>query len=122
MQQSARRKPFPTYIFVFIAPAVIIYTLFMVYPLVNSMRLSLYSPNAENQDVYVGLQNYVKLFIDEDFAPRFWGALKNNFVFFLVHILVQNSIGLLLAALLTSGIEVAASTVLCFSCPPCYQL
>lgn len=105
MEQTAGRKAFPTYIFVFLAPAIIIYTLFMVYPLLNSLRLSFYSPGAHNQEIFVGLSNYVKLFTDEDFAPRFWGALKNNFVFFLVHILVQTTIGLLLAALLTSGIR-----------------
>jgi len=105
MDQTAGRKAFPTYIFVFLAPAVIIYTLFMVYPLLNSLRLSFYSPGAQNQEVFVGISNYVKLFTDEDFAPRFWGALKNNFVFFLVHIFVQTTIGLLLAALLTSGVR-----------------
>jgi raffinose/stachyose/melibiose transport system permease protein len=105
MEQTAGRKAFPTYIFVFLAPAIIIYTLFMVYPLLNSLRLSFYFPGAHNQEIFVGLSNYVKLFSDEDFAPRFWGALKNNFVFFLVHILVQTTIGLLLAALLTSGIR-----------------
>ncbi len=41
------------------------------------------STSAQNQEIFVGLQNYVTLFTDEDFAPRFWGALKNNFVFFL---------------------------------------
>ena len=43
MQSTARqrrsRKPFPTHIFVFLAPATIIYTLFMVYPLADSLRL-----------------------------------------------------------------------------------
>jgi carbohydrate ABC transporter membrane protein len=33
----------------------------------------------------------------------FWGAFKNNIIFFLVHMLVQNPIGLLLASLLASG-------------------
>ena len=34
-------------------------------------------------------------------SEPFWNALKNNFTFFLVHMLVQNPIGLLLAALLS---------------------
>ena len=105
MQQTTGRRSFPTYILVFLAPAVIIYTLFMVYPLLNSLRLSFFAPNPQHLEVFVGLQNYVKLFTDPNFAPRFWGALVNNIVFFLVHVLVQNTIGLLLAALLTSGIK-----------------
>jgi raffinose/stachyose/melibiose transport system permease protein len=103
MQSTKYRKPFPTYIVVFLAPAVILYTLFMVYPLVNSLRLSFYSIDNQKAETFVGLQNYVTLFTDPNFAPFFWNAFKNNIVFFIVHMLVQNSIGLLLAALLASG-------------------
>lgn len=101
--QVKRRKSFPTHLVVFLAPAVVIYTLFMVYPLLNSLRLSFYSINDQKLETFVGLRNYVTLFTDSNFAPRFWGALKNNFVFFAVHMLVQNPIGLLLAALLATG-------------------
>ncbi len=98
------RKRFPTHIIVFLAPAVIIYTVFMIYPLVDSLRLSLYAPSAENPQVeeFVGLQNYQTLFTDPNYAPRLQGAVQNNFIFFAVHMLVQNPIGLLLATLLTS--------------------
>jgi raffinose/stachyose/melibiose transport system permease protein len=58
-----------------------------------------------NTEVFAGLQNYYTLLTDEIYAPRFWGALRNNLVFFLIHMVVQNSIGLLLAALLASGIK-----------------
>ncbi|HVO70148.1 MAG TPA: sugar ABC transporter permease [Aggregatilineaceae bacterium] len=97
-----RRKPFPTHILVFLAPAVIIYTLFMIYPLIDSLRFSLYTTNPGGQIVFNGLGNYVRLLTEETFAPRFWGALRNNVVFFCIHMLVQNPIGLLLAALLSS--------------------
>jgi raffinose/stachyose/melibiose transport system permease protein len=103
MQTAKPRKPFPTYIVVFLAPAVIIYTLFMVYPLINSLRLSFFSIDNQKAETFVGLQNYVTLFTDPNFAPFFWNAFKNNIVFFIVHMLVQNSIGLLLAALLAAG-------------------
>src|SRR3989337_1399419 len=96
---TSRRKPFPTHILVFLAPAVLIYSLFMVYPLLDSLRLSFFNIR-QNQEVFTGLQNYSTLFTDSNYAPRFWGALKNNFVFFAVHMSVQNPIGLLLASLL----------------------
>lgn len=99
---ARKRKPFPTHIFVFLAPAVIIYTLFMIYPLIDSLRLSLFAPNKQGQEVFVGLQNYATLLTDELWSARFWGALKNNFIFFLMHMLVQNPLGLLLAALLSN--------------------
>lgn len=96
---TSRHKPFPTHILIFLAPAVLIYSLFMVYPLLDSLRLSFFELR-QNQEVFAGLQNYNTLFTDSNYAPRFWGALKNNFVFFAVHMLVQNPIGLLLASLL----------------------
>jgi raffinose/stachyose/melibiose transport system permease protein len=102
MQPTRNNKPFPFHIVVFLAPAVIIYTLFMIYPLIDSLRYSLYSPNAEGSEIFVGLANYQKLTTDPLWAPRLWGALKNNVVFFVIHMLVQNPIGLFLASLLSS--------------------
>jgi raffinose/stachyose/melibiose transport system permease protein len=87
---------------VFLAPAVIIYTLFMIYPLVDSLRLSLYAPNENRQEVFVGLDNYEKLITDDLWQPRLEGAIKNNLQFFLIHMFVQNPIGMILAALLSS--------------------
>jgi raffinose/stachyose/melibiose transport system permease protein len=103
MRSAARRKPFPWHIIVFLAPAVILYTFFMVLPLIDSLRLSFYQINDQNQASFVGLSNYIKLFTDPNFGPFFWNALKNNIVFFIIHMVVQNSIGLLLAALLAAG-------------------
>lgn len=98
-KRSSSRKPFPTHIFVFLGPAALLYTLFMVYPLADSLRMSFFS-NAQTGEVFVGFQNFVILLTDTLWSDRFWGALRNNFIFFLVHILVQNPVGLLLASLL----------------------
>ncbi len=103
MQQTRVRRPFPTHLIVFLAPAVIIYSIFMVFPLLNSLRLSFYSIDVQKQEIYVGLQNYVKLFTDPNFEPFFWNAFKNNIIFFAVHMVAQNPIGLLLAVLLATG-------------------
>ncbi len=102
-QPSRKRKPFPWHILVFLAPATFVYTLFMIFPLVDSMRLSFFAASPGQPDVFVGLQNYVTLLTNELWSPRFWNALKNNFIFFGVHFFVQNPIGLLLAALLTQA-------------------
>ncbi len=97
-----RRRPFPFHIVVFLAPATIVYSLFMVYPLADSLRLSLFAPAEGGGEVFAGLDNYVRLLTDDLWSDRFWGALKNNFVFFVIHMAVQNPIGLLLAALLSA--------------------
>ena len=96
---TAERR-FPWHILVFLAPAVIIYTMFMVYPLLDSVRLSFFTESGAT-DVFVGLDNFQRLFTDELLSERFWGAIRNNFVFFGFHLLIQNPIGLTIAALLT---------------------
>lgn len=87
----------------FLAPALIVYTVFGIYPIIDSLRLSLYTSVA-GEVTFVGLANFVYLLTDDFAAPRFWNAFVNNIQFFAIHLLVQNPIGLLIAALLTSGV------------------
>jgi raffinose/stachyose/melibiose transport system permease protein len=85
----------------FLAPAFLIYALFSAWPLIDTLRLGLYS-QAENGDLYFsGLQNYTTILNDPQWSASFWNAMLNNVKFFAVHMLVQNPIGLLLAALLS---------------------
>lgn len=101
-----RRKPFPVHILVFLAPAVLLYTAFMIYPLLDSLRLSLFAPTVDEGGArglaFVGLQNYRTLVSSPQWAPQLWNALSNNFLFFFIHMLVQNPVGLFLAVLLSS--------------------
>ncbi|HYU49651.1 MAG TPA: sugar ABC transporter permease [Candidatus Limnocylindria bacterium] len=99
-----RRRPFPWHLVVFLGPAVALYSVFMVFPLFDSLRLSLFGPGGAGTGVFVGLDNYVRLLTDSNWAPRFWGALQNNVVFFAIHMLVQNPIGLLLAVILSTRV------------------
>ncbi|TWI29870.1 carbohydrate ABC transporter permease [Paracoccus sulfuroxidans] len=85
------------HILVFLAPAVIVYTVIMVLPLFATLQLSLFRDGG-----FVGLQNFRTLFGDTRWSASFWNALGNNLWFFIVHMLVQNPIGILLAALLSS--------------------
>lgn len=99
----ARRKPFPWHIVVFLAPAVLIYSAVMMLPLFDSLRQSFFG-SGETAGRFVGLANYRKLLTDAQWAPFFWRALRNTAVFFAIHMLVQNPIGLLLAALLDTRV------------------
>ncbi|MAT45536.1 MAG: ABC transporter permease [Anaerolineaceae bacterium] len=99
---TKQRKKFPFYIVVFLAPAVIIYTIIMIYPLLASLGLSFFSRTSDNQYVFAGFSNYVTLFTDSFYMPRILGALKNNVIFSLIHLVIQNAIALLLAALVAS--------------------
>lgn len=86
----------------FLVPALLIYTVFMAFPLFNSMRLSLYTGQGLTPDRFVGLDNYVALFTNPLWRDRFFNALGNTFVFFAIHMLVQNTLGLLFAVLLSN--------------------
>jgi len=88
------------HILFFLTPAVVVYTAVMIFPLFNTLRLALYSQIGQER-VFVGLTNFRTLFGDPVWAEQFWNALGNNFWFFFIHMLVQNPIGIALAALLS---------------------
>lgn len=87
---------------VFLAPAVIVYTAVMIFPLFNTLRLSLYT-EVDQIRVFVGLDNFTTLLGDPVWSEKFWNALANNFWFFAIHMLVQNPIGIAIAAILCNG-------------------
>ncbi|MDQ6435437.1 sugar ABC transporter permease [Mesorhizobium sp. LHD-90] len=95
------KRPFRWHIVVFLAPAFFVYTAFMIVPLFGTLQLSLFR-RVDQQSVYVGLDNFRMLFGDPRWSVNFWNALWNNVWFFIIHMLVQNPIGVLLAALLSS--------------------
>jgi raffinose/stachyose/melibiose transport system permease protein len=99
--EAVGRRPVRWHIAVFLAPAVLVYTAVMIIPLFGTLQLSFF--NAENQQRYfAGLQNFRTLFGDPRWAAAFWNALWNNTWFFIIHMLVQNPIGIALAALLSN--------------------
>ncbi|MGH2474880.1 MAG: carbohydrate ABC transporter permease, partial [Candidatus Limnocylindrales bacterium] len=82
-----------------LAPALALYALFVLYPIVQSMRYSLYDWNGlESLDDFVGLDNFRRAFSD----PRFRDALKHNAIIIVLSIGVQIPFALGLAALLNS--------------------
>lgn len=86
----------------YILPALIVYVAFMAFPVVNSMRLSFYTGTGFVLNNFIGFDNYAKLFNGSETSVRFLNAFKNNWIFFAVHMLVQNSLGLLFAVLISS--------------------
>jgi raffinose/stachyose/melibiose transport system permease protein len=101
MANGIPKKKTRWHILVFLLPAVLVYTTIMILPLFGTLQLSLFS-NVDNERIFVGLDNFRTLFGDPRWSESFWNALGNNTWFFIVHMLVQNPIGILLAALLSS--------------------
>jgi raffinose/stachyose/melibiose transport system permease protein len=98
---TAPKRAIRWHIGVFLAPAVLIYTAIMILPLVGTLQLALFRA-VENVQTFVGLDNFRTLFGDPNWSTGFWNALRNNVWFFVIHMLVQNPIGVMLAALLSS--------------------
>jgi raffinose/stachyose/melibiose transport system permease protein len=98
----AARKPVRWHIAVFLAPAVLVYTALMIIPLFGTLLSSLMNEDAAGERVFVGLQNFATLFGDALWSDAFWNALGNNTWFFIIHMLVQNPIGIALAAILST--------------------
>lgn len=84
----------------FLGPAVLIYTAFSIWPLISTILYSFYRP-AGGSLAFVGLGNFQTLLGDPGWSGPFWNALRNNVVFFVIHMFVQNPIGIALAALLS---------------------
>ncbi len=101
MSKLANKQPRRWHIIVFLAPAVLIYTAIMIFPLFATLRLSLFT-EIDQLRVFVGLDNFRTLLGDERWSTAFWNSMSNNFQFFIIHMLVQNPIGVLLAAILSS--------------------
>lgn len=88
-------------VLVFVAPALLIYGLFSAFPLLDTLRLGLFSADDTGVRSFSGLGNYATILSDPQWSASFWNAMLNNIQFFGVHMLVQNPIGLVLAALLS---------------------
>lgn len=82
---------------VWVLPALALLLVFVYYPIVENLRLSLYSWNAFSaHPVFVGLDNYKTAAED----PIFWRALRNNTVFAVTSLVFQVGFSLVLAAVL----------------------
>lgn len=84
---------------IYLGPAVLIIVIFLYLPIILNFINSLYSWGAINTEkVFVGLENYTRLFEDE----VFYTALKNNFLFAIVSVVFQIGVSFLIASVMES--------------------
>lgn len=79
----------------FIAAAIGLMSVFLLYPIIYSLYLSTMSSRGVVQK-FVGLGNFTKLLQDQMFIT----ALKNTFTFFIIQVPIMLAVGLILAAIL----------------------
>lgn len=85
---------------VFLAPAIILIIVYMVYPVIDTFAISAYSWNGiSSEKIFVGLGNWKQLLVDE----KFWSAFSHNIIVMVFSILLQIPIGMLLATFLDAG-------------------
>lgn len=82
-------------------PALAIYVIFSIVPIVMSFYYSLMSWNGFSDMQFVGLDNFKELFTDE----LFWNSLKNNVYVIIASVVGQLSIALFLALLLNRKLK-----------------
>jgi lactose/L-arabinose transport system permease protein len=81
----------------FLSPVILIFALFMVYPIIKSLILCTQS-FVGGEYVFVGASNFIKLFKD----PIFWKSLSNTFIYLVIQVPIMVFLSLLLAVLLDS--------------------
>ncbi|MCD9023784.1 carbohydrate ABC transporter permease [Cohnella silvisoli] len=79
---------------VFLMPAFMVFTLFLVFPVISSFYYSMTDWNGLSSSMeFIGLDNFQRMFQDK----AVWSGLKNTFIIALLVTVFQNGIGLLLA-------------------------
>ncbi|MBI2093661.1 MAG: sugar ABC transporter permease [Candidatus Omnitrophica bacterium] len=93
-----RRAESTAIVYVFVAPAVILFTIFTFLPLFASLYLSFTEYNVIHPPQWVGLKNFTELLFHD---PRFWKALRNT----LCYVVGVVPIGIATALLLAAALE-----------------
>ena len=85
---------------VFMAPVLLLMAIYIIYPIIDTFRISLFEWNGITaKKTFIGLGNWKTLLVDK----RFWFSFKNNATIMVLSILIQIPIGFLLAAFLDAG-------------------
>jgi len=92
------------YILIFVIPAMLLYTMFVTYPLFDSLRLSFYSWRGVGEKTFVGLKNFKELFTG-GFSKEVFKALSHNIYFFILVSALELGLGFLIALLIASKIK-----------------
>ena len=100
-QKSKRRNPMAKWPFIFLAPFLISYLCFTLYPTLYSLRVSFTSWTAINmaEKPFVGLKNYIRIFTAD---PLFWKSVGNTLKLMVLAMPLTIITGLMMAVLMQS--------------------
>lgn len=81
----------------FLLPAAALFAIFVLYPMATALTYSLFSWRGTAQEAFVGLDNFATLLTTEPYRSQLPRAFAHNGLLFAGAMVVQNSVGLLLA-------------------------
>jgi len=84
--------------YAYISPFYILFAIFSVYPILFSIYLSFTKWKGVGPKVFVGLDNYRRLFQD----PIFWQSIRNGFIIFFMYVPIMTLLALVLAVILNA--------------------
>lgn len=97
-----KKRKFDTTAFLFIAPAFILFTVFLIVPTISSFYYSFTSWDGINPNIkFIGFDNYKEIFTN----ARFGNALKNTALLTVVISICENALALGLALLVDNVIK-----------------
>ena len=87
-----------------LAPALLVMTLFVAWPLMSALRFAFYSLKGVVPNTFIGLANFTDVLTEEPFAGWTWRALRHNAIVFAALMVVQNGLAYLIAFALLKGL------------------
>lgn len=88
---------------IFLAPALVLFAIFITYPIFSALAYSLFAWEGIGRRGFVGLANFARLFSTFPYPRLLSNAFAHNVVVFALTMLIQNISGLALALLLSRG-------------------
>ena len=83
----------------FLAPGLLFFSVYVLYPIIQSLIISLYEWDGLSPAIYIGIANYIELLDDEEFYTALWNNVR-----WLISFMLAVPIGLGLALFLNQTI------------------
>lgn len=104
-------------IHLFPIPALMIYGLFVLYPILAALSYSFYSFNGFSRESFVGFENFVTLFTTEPYGSMFVNAFKHNILYFALQMVAMNGLAFILAFIIYKKVKGAEFFKIAFFLP-----
>jgi raffinose/stachyose/melibiose transport system permease protein len=91
------------YVLLFVLPALVLYTIFVVYPIGYSFNLSFFSWPGVGEKTFVGFDNFRNI-LSGAYSEEFFNAVGHSFTFFIANSVFELGLAFIIAVALTSKI------------------